>query len=60
MIFLIIKKQLRTSLLKTVTEKEKKHAEIVTQLERYQDSDPVVIEAKGIYEILFFSYISQQ
>ncbi|KTW27466.1 uncharacterized protein T551_02965 [Pneumocystis jirovecii RU7] len=38
--------QLRTSLLKNVTEKEKKHMEIVKNLERYRDLDPTVIEAK--------------
>ncbi|KAG4306379.1 hypothetical protein PORY_000367 [Pneumocystis oryctolagi] len=43
---------LRASLLKHVAEKEKKHLEIVKDLERYHDSDPVVIEAKDNVLIL--------
>ncbi|KTW27100.1 hypothetical protein T552_02592 [Pneumocystis carinii B80] len=38
--------QLRTSLLKNVSEKEKKHTEILAKLECYRDSDPSIIEAK--------------
>lgn len=44
-------KQLRTSLLKNVAEKEKKHTDILSKLELYRDSDPAIVEAKGIYII---------